>query len=361
VDESGLDGFDAITLQKKLTGKVVSVEPWIGELYEGMQGSTRPQDLETLLQLIYLLFTEPRRDEQSYQAYRQRLLAMVQNRESSPLTIFWDTVRSAIAQDHFRARPWTAEVLQEMDLEESLEVYRERFADAGDFTFLFVGNFKPSEAEPLLVRYLGSLPSTGRVETWRDVQIDPPAGIVERRVEKGMEPQSRVQIVFAGNSEWSLRNRLQLEALKQVLDIVLRENVREEAGGSYDIGVDAQLNHYPDEEYFVYVGFGCAPDQVENLTDLVFRQIRELREQGPPQKDVDKAKEILRREHEKNLKTNEYWLGILQLAYINGLDPDVLLDFDERLDSISVDTLQGMARETLDPDNYVRVVLSPED
>jgi zinc protease len=361
VDEAGLNGFDAISLQKKLTGKVVSVNPWIGELYEGMRGSARPQDMETLLQLIYLYFTEPRKDEQSYQAYRQRLLATVENRESSPMTLFWDTVRSAIARDHYRARPWTVEVLKEMDLEESLEVYRDRFADAGDFTFVFVGNFQPAEVEPLLVRYLGSLPSAGRVESWRDVEMDPPAGIVEREVNKGLEPQSRVQIVFGGTTDWSLRSRLQLEALKQVLDIALRENVREEAGGSYDIGVDAELNRYPDEEFFVYVGFGCAPDQVQTLTDLVFQQILKLREQGPPQKDVDKVKEILRREHEQNLKTNDYWLGILQLAYINELDPGVLLDFDARLQSITVDTLQKMAAETLDPNNYVRVVLNPED
>ena len=177
----------------------------------------------------------------------------------------------------------------------------------------------------------------------------------------GLEPQSRVQIVFSGTTDWSLESRLQLEAMKQALDIALRENVREEAGGSYDIGVDAVLNRYPDEEYYVYVGFGCAPDQVGALTDLVFEQIRKLRQQGPPLKDVDKVTEILRREHEQNLKTNDYWLGILQLAYTNDLDPRVLLDFDARLDSITVDSLREMAAETLDPDNYVRVVLSPEE
>jgi zinc protease len=190
--------------------------------------------------------------------------------------------------------------------------------------------------------------------------MDPPAGIVERVVNKGLEPQSRVQIVFGGSTDWSLSRRLQLEALKQVLDITLRENVREEAGGSYDIGVSAELNRYPDQEYFVYVGFGCAPDQVQTLTELVFQQILRIREQGPPQKDVDKVKEILRREHEQNLKTNDYWLGILQMAYLNELDPQVLLDFDTRLDSISVDTLQKMALDTLNPNNYVRVVLDPE-
>jgi zinc protease len=361
VEESGLNGFDSVTLQKKLSGKIVSVEPWIGELYEGMRGSTRPQDMETLLQLIYLYFTEPRRDEQAYQAYRQQRLANAENRESSPMTIFWDTVRTAIYQNHFRSRPWSTEVLEEMDLDESLEVYRDRFADAGDFTFVFVGNFQPAELEPLLALYLGSLPSTGRVETWRDVGMDPPKGIVEREVRMGLEPQSRVQIVFSGTTGWSLESRLQLEAMKQALDIALRENVREEAGGSYDIGVDAVLNRYPDEEYFVYVGFGCAPDQVEALTDLVFEQIRKLREQGPPPKDVEKVKEILRRDHEQNLETNDYWLGILQLAYINDLDPGVLLDFDARLASITAASLRKMAVETLNPENYVRVVLKPTE
>lgn len=361
VNEGGLNGFDAISLQKKLTGTVVSVDPWIGELYEGMRGSARPQDLETLLQLIYLYFTEPRRDEQSYQAYRERLLAMVENREASPMSIFWDTVSTAISQNHFRSRPWTPEVLEEMDLEASLQVYRDRFADAGDFTFLFVGNLDPDDFASLAAQYLGSLPSTGRVETWRDVEMDPPVGIVEREVNKGLEPQSRVQIVFGGTTDWSLRSRLQLEALKQVLDIALRENVREEAGGSYDVGVDAELNRYPDEEYFVYIGFGCAPDQVDTLTELVFDQITKIRRQGPAEKDVNKVKEILRREHEQNLKSNDYWLGILQLAYLNDLDPKVLLDFEARLENISIDTLQKMAVETLDPGSYVRVVLNPED
>jgi len=359
VNEGGLNGFDAISLQKKLTGTVVSVDPWIGELYEGMRGSTRPQDLETLLQLIYLYFTEPRRDEQSYQAYRERLATMVENREASPASVFWDTVRTAISQNHFRSRPWTPKVLEEMDLEVSLQVYRDRFADAGDFTFVFVGNLDPDEFGPMAAQYLGSLPSTGRVESWRDVEMDPPVGIVEREVTKGLEPQSRVQIVFGGTTDWSLRSRLQLEALKQVLDIALRENVREEAGGSYDIGVDAELNRYPDEEYFVYIGFGCAPDQVETLTELVFDQIAKIRRQGPAEKDVNKVKEILRREHELNLKSNDYWLGILQLAYLNDLDPKVLLDFNARLESISADALQKMAVEILDPSSYVRVVLNP--
>jgi len=360
VNEGGLNGFDAISLQKKLSGTVVSVDPWIGELYEGMRGSARPQDLEILLQLIYLYFTDPRRDEQSYLAYRERLLAIVENREASPAAIFWDTVRTAVSQNHFRSRPWTAEVLEDMDLGVSLQVYRDRFADAGDFTFVFVGNLDPDEFGPLAAKYLGSLPSTGRVESWRDVEMDPPVGIVEREVNKGLEPQSRVQIVFGGATDWSLRSRLQLEALKQVLDIALRENVREEAGGSYDVGVDAELNRYPDEEYFIYIGFGCAPDQVETLTELVFDQIAGIREQGPREKDVNKVKEILRREHEQNLKTNDYWLGILQLAYLNDLDPTVLLDFEARLESISIDTLRLMAVKTLDPGSYVRVVLNPE-
>ncbi len=361
VTESGVDGFDSIQLQKMLAGKTVSVDPWIGELYEGMRGSARPEDLETLFQLIYLYFTEPRRDLEGYQAYKQRLQTMVANRASSPEAVFWDTVQTAVSGGHFRRRPWTPAVLEEMDLDVSLAVYRERFADAGDFTFVFTGTFTLQQIRPLAVAYLGSLPASGRLESWRDLGIDPPRGIVEREVRKGIENRSRVEIVFSGGTEWSLERRLELEALKQVLGIALRENVREEAGGSYDIGVAAELNRYPDEEYFVYVGFGCAPEQVESLTALVFEQVADLRRRGPPGEDVAKVREILRREHEQNLRENEYWLGVLQLAYLNDLDPRVLLDFDRRLQNVTTDRLRSLAVETLRPDSYLRVVLYPED
>ena len=360
VSEGGVDGLDAVELKKKLAGKVVSVSPYIGELYEGLNGSGRPEDLETLFQLIYLYVTEPREDPAAYRAFQERLREMVKNRQDSPDAVFADRVQTVLAQNHFRARPWSPELVQEMNLEESLDIYRDRFKDAGDFTFLFVGSFTLQQIEPLVSRYLGGLPATGRVESWHDTGMRPPKGVVRAEVHKGLEPKSKVVFVFNGETEWSLQRSLEVQALAEVLDIRLREAVRDEAGGSYDIAAAGQLSHYPRPDYYVSVDFGCAPDQMEKLSRIVLAQVDRMRAQGPEPGDLAKVKEILRREHEQNLQDNGFWLGSLQAAYSNGLNPRVLLDFDRRLDSLSVESLRRVAVELLRPDNYVRVDLLPE-
>jgi zinc protease len=360
VAESGVGGLDATQLRKQLAGKNATVTPWIGDLDEGLKGSARPADLETLFQLISLYMTEPRKDPEAFQVYREKLKTSVENRASSPQGVFYDMVQDVLTQDHPRGRPWSLQRVQEMDLDASLRVYRERFKDAGDFTFFFVGSFSLERIEPYVRRYLGSLPAQGRGETWKDVGITPPRGIVRRQVKKGLEQQSRAEIVYTGTTAWSLESRLKLEALSQVLDIRLREVVREETGGSYDIGVDGAMERYPKPEYFFYIGFGCAPDQVESITALTLREIQRMREKGPEAVDVAKVKEILKREHEQNLKLNDYWLGTLQLVYTNALNPLTLLEFDKRLDSITVESVHGMATELLHPDNYAELVLYPE-
>ncbi|MBN1835411.1 MAG: insulinase family protein, partial [Spirochaetales bacterium] len=360
VGRSGVGRFDDTQLRRLLAGRAVEVSPWIGELREGMQGSARPEDLETLFQLIYLYFTEPRRDPQAFAAYKSRLEAMVKNRQSSPEGAFWDAVQEVLTQGDLRGRPWSREVLEEMDLDTSLEIYRERFRDAGGFTFVFVGSFEPESLEPLARRYLGSLPSSGRAESWRDVRPGPPRGVVEREVRKGLEPQSRVLLAFSGQAPWSLESRLQMEGLKEALDIRLREIVREEAGGSYDVGVDVEFARDPKQEYVLYVSFGCAPDQVERLTRLVLEEAARLAAEGPSEEVTAKVREILRRDHERDLRENRYWLGSLDLVHWHGLDPLVLLDFDQRLATLSTASLGRLAGRVLDPENYVRVVLLPE-
>ncbi len=360
VADSGVDGLDSTTLRKLLAGKTVDVAPWISDLQEGLGGSARPEDLETLFQLIVLYMTEPRKDSEAYQVYLQRLKTSLENRASSPRSVFFDTIADLLSQQHPRGRAWGPERLKEMDLDASLRVYRDRFKDAGDFHFFFVGSFSLAGIEPLVRRYLGSLPSQGRVESWRDVGIRPPKGIVRKEVRKGLEPQSRVELLYSGSTPWSLANSLQVAALGRVMDIRIREVVREEAGGSYDAGVSAQLNRFPTEEYTVSIGFGCAPQNVEAMTGLALREVSRMREQGPNQVDVANVKEMLSREHEQNLRENGYWLGTLQMLSLNGLDPRAMLDFDKRLAAVTAQSLRAKAGELLRPDAYLQVVLYPE-
>ncbi|HUV07669.1 MAG TPA: insulinase family protein [Spirochaetia bacterium] len=361
VIEGGLDGFSKIELEKKLTGKNVEVSPWINELYEGISGSGSPEDLETMLQLIYLYFTAPRMDENAYLAYRERLKENLENRRLSPEENFWDTIRSAIDQDHYRSRPWTPEIISEMDLRESFDIYRNRFADASDFTFFLVGNFDPQGIKPLIETYLGGLPALRRNETWRDLGINPPEKIVERTVKKGLEAKSQVQLVFGSPFKWSRKGAFTMDAVAEILDRRLRENLREDQGGTYSVGVWSSPSRYPDEEIHVFIGFGCAPEKVNRLTEIVFEEIRTLQANGPIQKDLDTVKEILRRDRETNLRSNGFWLNVLRSYYMNGQDPQLILDYDRLIDELTPQDVRDMTRLYLSPDRFVKVVLYPQD
>jgi len=223
-----------------------------------------------------------------------------------------------------------------------------------------VGSFTPESLEPLLASYLGTLPATGRAESWRDVGIRPPGGVVQGTVRKGLEPKSRVEIVFHGPFAWSMQSRLGFDALGQVLDIELRESVREEAGGSYDVGAGAQVSRYPTEQFMLYAGFGCAPGEVDRLTGIVLDKVRLLAERGPRPEDLTKVREGYRRRYQTDVKTNEYWLQTLQFLIMNGLEPRVALDFEKWVEALSVESLRSLAAGTLRLDQYLRVVLLPE-
>ena len=361
IQEGGLGTFDAIGLQKKLAGKVVSVSPWIQELREGVQGSASLKDLETMFQLIYLTFTAPRKDPEAFLAYVQRIRGSLENRSASPATAFADTIQVTMSQYHHRARVWSEALLEELNLERSLEIYKDRFADASDFMFFFVGNIDPDRIRPLVKTYLGGLPATRRKETWRDVGIRPPRGVIEKTVHKGLEPKSNNRIVFTGPFEWSRRNSYNLGAVIHVLRIKLREVLREEMGGTYGVGVGVSTSLYPEQRYSIRIGFGCAPDSVEQLTRAVFAQIDSLKRFGAADPYIEKVQEADRRGREAALKENGFWRRTLSSNYWLGLDPVSVLAYDDLVNGLTSDIIREAAQKHFDTGNYARFVLYPEE
>ena len=360
VTEGGVGDFTKIDLEKALSGKVVSVSPWISELQEGISGSASPRDLETMFQLIHLYLTVPRRDSEAFQSYTSRIKGYIENRSASPEAAFSDTIMVTMTQYHPRVRPWTLHLIDEMDLDASYAIYRDRFADAGDFTFFFVGNFAPDTIRPLMERYLGSLPSQNREETWLDTGIEPPKGVIAKSIYRGIEDKCRVSITFTGPFSWNRQNRYDLQSMIGVLRIRLREVLREDMGGTYGVGVSASFSHYPDQEYTISIGFGCDPERAEELITSVFSEIETIKETGAGEEYLTKVKENQRREHEINLKQNSFWLSNLSFYYYHGEDPLQILEFDSYVDGFSSATVQTAARQYFDMNNYVRVVLYPE-
>jgi zinc protease len=361
LSEMGWGKFSKIDLTKKLSGKVVSVMPAIGETSEGIGGGASPKDLETLFQLIQLEFTQPRLDSAVFVALTNQITPFLTNRGSSPDAVFGDTVTATMRQHHFRARPMTVATWSEVNPQKALAVYKDRFADASDFTFVFVGNVKLETLKPLVEKYLASLPSTGRKETWKDVGGAPPKGIVEKVVHKGTEPKATTLINFTGACTYTPETRFAMRALTELVQIKLNETLREQLGGTYSPGVGGGCGRVPRQEYSISVNFGSSPENVEKLTKSVFAVIDTLKTQGPSQTDVDKVKEQLIRSREVDLKQNSYWVGNISARDQSGEDIAGLgAPYDEMIKKLTAAQIQAAAKQYFDVNNYARFVLLPE-
>lgn len=254
----------------------------------------------------------------------------------------------------------TMELLPEIKLDACLRIHRDRYADASDFAFFFVGNLDPDTLETLSKAYLASLPGLDRKEKWVDRKILPFQGIVEKSVSKGMEPQSRVAIVFSGPFEYSYRKQHLLWSLGRILQRRLQEALRDEKGGTYHVSVRPSNRQFPTGRYQIHIHFVCGPKQVDELSKAVFGEIDAFRKDGPSADNVEKEKEIQRKGEETRLKTNGFWLGQLMYCHENGIRLDRILDRGEDFAAITVESMRDMAKQCVDPKNHVKVVLYPE-
>lgn len=360
VVQSGLGEFDYIGLQKKLSGNTAKLTPYINELREGVNGSCSPRDLETLLQLNYLYFTRTRRDEDAFNGYISRMRNMIKPMRANPQVIFTDTLTKIVSMNSSRviAIPTEAQ-FDQVNLDRLLDIYRERFADAGDFTYFMVGNFEVDEVIPLLEKYIGGLPSVRRTETWKNVTPDFPKGQVVVDVPKNSEPQSMVAMVWKGDFKWKDKYRQGFAMLMDVLSIKLRESMREEQGGVYGISFDGNPVRYPEPKYTITSSWGCNPDSISKLSQTVLDEMAMIKEKGPSEIDLNKVKETLIRERETRLKENSYWLSALQSHYLYGDRLLSLGEYKSYVNSFTGKDIKKIAGRYLDTENYVKVALTP--
>lgn len=373
IQGGGLGPFNTTDLRRVLTGKVASARPFISSFEEGVTGSGSPQDLETMFQLIYMTFTAPRADPEYFEVFNTRNRTSLQNRDASPAVAFNDAINRIMTQDALRSRPVTVETLDHTDLGGSLAFYQDRFEDASDFTFIFVGNIDLDVMRPLVERYLGGLPSTNRVETWRDLGERPPRGVIEEIVRKGLEPQSQTRLFFTGSIDYGDRSqRLGIAVMTSVLETRLREVLREELGGTYSVSVGSSFSWRPAGQYRLSISFGSDPERADELLAAVYEEVDRLKNSPPDEAEVNDVLEAQRRAWETNQESNSWWLSVLDGRYRYLLDQsdgrypsgDVLLEtlptYGAALDALTPLRIQELARRYFDQDNRVRVTLLPE-
>jgi zinc protease len=360
VERGGLSTFDAIELQKKLTGKRASVSPFIGDMTEGFSGRASPKDLETLFQLVFLRATSPRRDSVAFDAFRAQVAPFLANRANSPEEVFGDTVLVTMAQNHPRQQPLSRALLDRAAFGRAFDIYRDRFADLSDFTFLFVGAFQVDSIRPLVERWLASLPAGGRREAGKDLGVRGPDGVVEKRVRKGVEPKANQLIYFTGPATFSPVERHALRSLSELLEMRLLDNLREALGSTYSVGVSGSMEKHPREEYSLRIAFGSAPEKVDTLFRTVLAVIDSVRTIAPSDEDVQKVREQQLRTLEVSQRENGYWLTNIAARFENGEDPRGLLQYEQLVRGLTGAKIQQAARTYANTARYARFILLPE-
>ncbi|MCB1035441.1 MAG: insulinase family protein, partial [Acidobacteria bacterium] len=341
--DSGLGGFDPVELDKALAGKVASVSVSLGELEEEVRGNASPEDLETLLQLLYLNFTAPRSDPEAFAAFMERMRAFLANRDANPAAAFSDEVTTTLYQDNLRRQPLKLEQLAKMDRERADAVFKDRIRDGGDFTFVLVGNFEPEAIRPLVETYLGGIPAEGRKESFKDLGIRRAPGRTRVEVKKGLEPSAQVLLQFHGDAPWSRQQYQAMDTMVEILENRLRTQLREELSATYGVHVSGNLARRPRETYSVNIAFGCAPENVERLIGTVFSEAEKLEAEGPTPTELADAQEAELRSRETAIKENRFWVAILSTYLSYGDDLRQILDYESLVRGVTAEQVKEAA------------------
>jgi zinc protease len=363
VELSGAGGHKAVDLQKILAGKIASASPFIGTSSHGISGSSNPANLEAALQLAHLEFTAPGDDPEAFALIRKQLEAAYLNRDRNPGLLFGERVAQINSSGHYTSRPLTLERIAALDRGAMMRFYRERFTNAADFTFFLVGAFKLEDAVPLVAKYIGSLPSKdagGSGQRFRDMAIRFPAASEKARVEKGREPRSQTIVSFAADPPLEENEQTRVEAATEVLEIALRDILREELGETYSVSVGLQQPLPQRGAGRISISFGGAPDKADSMVQRVLQEVQRLQKEGPSADLVNRAREAAHREHETARRQNGFWLGRLQSAKLLQRDPKLILTREQRINAVSQENVHEMFRKYFPMDRYTVVTLVPE-
>ena len=360
IGSSGVANFTQIQLDKLLAGKNVRMSPYISETAEGISGNATPQDFETALQLLYLYFTQPRKDPDIWQSTITQAKAFLATRNLDPLNVFNDTVSAVLSNHNFRSRISTAALLNSASLDKAYNFYKDRFADASGFTFTLVGNFDIGTIKPLLETYLGGLPSTQSNQTYKDLHINPPAGQITKTVYKGIGDKASVRLVFSGDYDYSEQNNIQMDALEGILQITLTDRLRQQESGVYSPGVRASYVKLPEGRYSITIYFTCAPENVDKLVASSLDEINKIKISGAQQTDIGKFTSEDLRSSEVQLRQNIFWEGYLAGGSQNQEDPHRIMRHLKDLNSITPQSTKDAANKYLSGSNYIKLILMPE-
>lgn len=357
IQAGGLGNFSKVDLTKMLAGKKVSVNAAVGANTEGITGSCSPKDFETMMQLTYLSFTAPRKDMDAFASLKSRIKAQLESAESNPLSSINDTIQKMMYGYHPRYFSMKPEMVDQINYDRIIEMYKDRFADASDFRFFLVGNVDIEKVKPLIEQYLGALPSTGRKETFRDNHMDIAKGMLENTYAKEQQtPMATVFMLYSGKCKYDLKDNLLMSFLTQALDMVYTEEVREKEGGTYGVSSYGQLSKHPNEKFMLQIVYQTDPAKKDHLNGVIDAQMKKMASEGPTEEHLQKIKEYMLKKYKDNQKENGYWLNNLDEYFYTGVD--YTQGYEEAVNNITVKDVQKFAADLVNQGNKITVVMT---
>lgn len=361
VSQAGIAGMDQNALAKFNSGKLYSASPYIGGITEGFSGNSTPKDLEYLFQTVYAYFTDVNFDENAFESEKNKMKSYMANLMAMPEIYFAIELADFMYGHNERYTPPipTEENWDNTSYQKAYEVFKERFADASDFEFYFVGNVTDEQMKTLSEQYLASLPTLNRSETFKDDGSRAITGVHKKEVFKGHDDKATVRISYSGETTYSKKENLAMQALGEILTIKLIEELREKEGGVYGASASGSLSKLPYGSYNFSIGFPTNPADADKLIELTLEEIEKIQQNGPEETDLTKFKEGEMTDYTKSLKENRYWLNVLISAFNNQTNPEKALDFEENLKALSAEDVQAVANKYLNK-NRVIAILKPE-
>ncbi|WP_346863069.1 insulinase family protein [uncultured Draconibacterium sp.] len=361
MDAFGVGDFDAIALKKMLTGKKVGLSVNIGDLSEEFNGSSTPKDFETMMQLLYLQFSNPRFDQEAYDALKSRYVAYLSNMANNPKKIMSDSISLIVTDHNERTKLMSATMFDEISFEKMEELYNDRFTDVGDFTFFIVGNIEEEVAKEMAVKYIGSLADSPREEDWVDHNVNMPKGTTEKKIEVPLETEkANVNVFVRQEMDYTAESNLKLQILKEILNLRYTEEIREKEGGTYGVGLGAASRKFPTARKTLQMVFDADPEKADHLKSILFREIDKIVENGPTQVDLDKVVLNMKKNREQAKEHNKYWLNVLHDEYYYGFNTDAKENFDDIVDAMTIAQVHDFAKKFYTGADVVDIVFLPK-
>lgn len=357
--EAGFSGLKLNDINKFMTGKIARVNPYIGGTTEGLRGNTTPKDLEYLFQMVHAYFTDLNFDPEAFEGFKQKQASFFKNMASDPQYFFQQEFYAYLNKENprFNGIMPTDKSWAETDYKLAYDKYKERFANAADFEFFFVGNVDDKTIEAFATKYLASLPATATKEKTVDLGYRMLKGDLKKVVNKGTDPKSNVTIMFYGEAKYSPKEALALEALGEVLTIKLVEQLRESESGVYGVSARGGMNKVPYGSFSFNIGFPCGPDNAEKLTASALNELQKIITNGPEEKDVAKYKEGELADYRKDSKENRFWLTNFTRSFLNGSNPENALKYEAEVNAITAKDIQEVAKKYLTKDKVIGMLM----